>query len=156
MRLYKENNPNPVSSCLPLLIQLPILWAVFEVFRDGFKPESLSGLYSFIAKPETINHFFLSIHWLDLSKPNIFLSILAAAAQYWQGSMLAISRPSTATPGSKNESMQATINKQMLYMMPVITLVFGLTLPSGLMLYWFVSTVLMGLQQWLQFNKSRT
>jgi membrane protein insertase Oxa1/YidC/SpoIIIJ len=37
-------------------------------------------------------------------------------------------------------------------MMPVITLVFGLTLPSGLMLYWFVSTMLMGLQQWLQLR----
>ena len=156
MRLYKENNANPVSSCLPLLIQLPILWAVFRVFRDGFKPESITGLYGFVAKPETINHFFLSIHFLDLSKPNILLSILAAAAQYWQGSMLGTAKPALSLPGSRDESMQTAINKQMLYMMPIVTLIFGLQLPGGLMLYWFVSTLLMGLQQWLQFRTTST
>src|SRR3990167_1482780 len=48
MELYKNEKVNPLSSCLPLLIQLPFLIAVFHVFNRGLHPESLGQLYSFI------------------------------------------------------------------------------------------------------------
>jgi len=154
MRLYRENKANPASSCLPLLIQLPILWAVFRVFRDGFKIETLNKLYSFIAKPEVIDKFLLNIHYFDLSQPNIVLTVLTAAVQFWQTKMLSTTKPAIGSPGAKDEGMQAILNKQMIYMMPVITLIIGLRLPSGLMLYWLISTLLMGVQQWWQFREN--
>jgi len=156
MRIYRENKANPATSCLPLLIQLPILWAVFKVFRNGLKPEALAGLYSFVAKPLAISPFFLGIDYFDLSKPNIFLAIATAAAQFWQGKMMSTASPMVQGTASKDEGFQAIINKQMLYLMPILTLIFGLQLPSGLMLYWLVSTLLMILQQWWQFRNKNT
>src|SRR3989344_8914723 len=48
MGLYKKEKVNPFSSCLPLLIQLPFLIAVYRVFIDGLKPAAISGLYTFV------------------------------------------------------------------------------------------------------------
>ncbi|MFH1713549.1 MAG: YidC/Oxa1 family membrane protein insertase, partial [Candidatus Jacksonbacteria bacterium] len=154
MRLYKENKANPASSCLPILVQLPILWAVFKVFQNGFKPEALDKLYGFIGKPEIIDKFFLNIHYFDLSQPNILLTVITAAVQFWQTKMLSTAKPAVDSPGAKDEGMQAVLNKQMIYLMPAITLFIGLKLPSGLMLYWLVSTLLMGVQQWWQFREN--
>ena len=73
MSLYKENKVNPFSSCLPLIIQLPFLLAVFRVFRNGFNNSSLALVYSFIHKPEVINS--ISFGFVDLSaKNNIYLA----------------------------------------------------------------------------------
>ena len=68
MRVYKENNANPATSCLPLLIQLPVLWAVYKAFRNGLSQKTVSDLYSFVEKPEVINKLFLTIPFFDLSK----------------------------------------------------------------------------------------
>ncbi|MFH1427439.1 MAG: YidC/Oxa1 family membrane protein insertase [Patescibacteria group bacterium] len=151
MALYKENKVNPFSSCLPLLIQLPFLFAVFQVFRNGFNDETLSLVYSFISRPEVINN--LSLGFLDLAKPNIMLALLAGAAQYWQAKMMMTKKPPIKASGAKDESMMAIMNKQMLYFMPALTIFIGLTLPGGLTLYWFITTLLTALQQMYVFKK---
>ena len=151
MELYKENKVNPFSSCLPLLIQLPFLWAVFRVFRDGLKSNSLNLVYPFIGRPEHLNGF--SLGFLDLSKPNLVLAILAGIAQFWQAKMLMTRKPAIKSPGAEDENMLAAMNKQMLYFMPVLTVIIGLTLPGGLTLYWFVVTLLTALQQLYIFRK---
>jgi len=152
MDLYKENKVNPFSSCLPLLIQLPFLIAVYRVFRDGVN-NKLDYVYGFIAKPETIN--LVSFGFLDLGKPNIALAVLAGLAQFWQAKMMVTKQPAIKTPGSKDESMSAIMNKQMLYFMPAITIFIGISLPGGLTLYWFVLTVATALQQLITFRKSK-
>jgi len=81
MALYKNNKVNPLSSCLPLLIQLPFLIAVYQVFSTGLKSESLSLLYPFIQNPGQLNSFFFG--FMDLTKPNVILTVLTAAAQFW-------------------------------------------------------------------------
>src|SRR3989338_1875202 len=75
MALYKQEKVNPFSSCLPLVIQLPFLWAVFKVFQDGLSNHALSNIYSFISQPGVINP--VSFGLIDLSKPNIALAVLA-------------------------------------------------------------------------------
>jgi len=153
MELYKENKVNPFSSCLPLLVQLPFLFAVYQVFRDGLN-NKLDLVYSFIYKPETING--ISFGFLNLDKPNIYLAVLAGLAQFWQAKMMITKSPSVKTDGSKDESMAAIMNKQMLYFMPAITIFIGATLPGGLTLYWFVITVLTALQQLVVFKKNKS
>ena len=74
MQLYKQEKVNPFSSCLPLLVQLPFLWAVFIVFREGLSGQTLTGIYSFISHPGAINPISLGI--VNLSKPNIVLAFL--------------------------------------------------------------------------------
>ncbi|MDP2944600.1 MAG: YidC/Oxa1 family membrane protein insertase [bacterium] len=150
MDLYKSNKVNPFSSCLPLLIQLPFLIAVYRVFRDGVN-NKLDYVYSFIARPEAIN--LVSFGFLDLGKPSIPLAVLAGLAQFWQAKMMITKQPAVKIPGSKDESMAAIMNKQMLYFMPAITIFIGISLPGGLTLYWFVLTLLTVLQQLVTFRK---
>lgn len=149
--LYKENKVNPFSSCLPLLIQFPFLIAVFQVFRDGLN-NHLGLVYSFINKPEAINT--IAFGFLNLSKPNVYLAVLAGLAQFWQAKMMIAKQPKVANiTGSKDEDMAVIMNKQMLYFMPILTVFIGITLPGGLSLYWLLTTLLTGLQQSIVFKK---
>ncbi len=147
MELYKNNKVNPFASCLPLLIQLPILIALYMVMRAGLMTTDwVKQLYSFIPNPGALNP--ISLGYFDMTKANWVLAVLAGAAQFWQAKMmLAKQPPKAAGAGAKDESMAAMMNKQMLYLMPAMTVLIGLSLPSGLTLYWFFSTLLMGLQQ---------
>jgi len=152
MELYKQEKVNPLSSCLPLLIQLPFFWAIFRVFRDELLGKAISPLlYSFISNPGAINH--LAFGFLDFSKPNIVLAILAGAAQFWQTKMMPTQAAPVVTEGAKDENMMAAMNKQMLYIMPAVTVFICLSLPSGLSFYWFISTILTIAQQWYMFRK---
>ncbi|MDI3496133.1 MAG: YidC/Oxa1 family rane protein insertase [Patescibacteria group bacterium] len=152
MDLYKENKINPFSSCLPLLIQLPFLWAVFRIFRSGVET-NLDLVYSFISRPETINT--VSFGLVDLGVPNVYLAILAGLAQFWQAKMVSTKKPEVKTPGAKDENMMAIMNKQMLFIMPAVTVFIGMSLPGGLTLYWLVITLVTILQQLLVFKKKR-
>ena len=154
MSLYKESKINPLSSCFPLLIQLPFLFAVYQVFRDGLN-NKLDLVYSFISKPAVINS--ISLGFLDLGKPNIYLAVFAGVAQFLQAKMMMTKQPVVKTEGSKDESMTAIMNKQMLYFMPAITIFIGISLPGGLTLYWCVITLLTALQQFVVFKgKNKT
>lgn len=156
MKLYKENNVNPFSSCLPLLIQLPILIAVYSVFQSGLSSQRFDLLYPFIANPGHINTVSLGL--IDLAKASTYLAIGAAIAQFFQAKMMLSKQPEKTKsgeliPGSKDENMAAIMNKQMVYLMPLLTFWFGLKFPGGLSLYWLVSTLLQLLQQYIMFKK---
>ncbi|MFA5359814.1 MAG: YidC/Oxa1 family membrane protein insertase [Patescibacteria group bacterium] len=151
MQLYKENKVNPFSSCLPLLIQLPFLWAVFMVFRDGLSGQSLNLVYSFIYQPEVINT--MSLGFVNLAERNVVLAVLAGLAQFWQAKMMITKRPEVQGGGAKDEDMMAIMNKQMVYMMPALTVFIGLSFPGGLALYWLVTTLLTALQQLYLFKQ---
>jgi len=151
MNVYKDNKVNPLASCLPLLIQLPFLLAIFQVFQKGFENGSLNLLYSFINKPENIN--YISFGFLDLSQKNITLAVLAGVAQFIQAKMIQTKRPKPKVEGSSDEDMTAIMNKQIMYVMPVMTVVIGVSFNGGLIFYWFISTVITIIQQYFVFNK---
>ena len=154
MELYKNNKINPFTSCLPMLVQLPLLLALFWVMQDGLASKNVAqNLYPFVSNPGTLN--IMSFGLLNLAVPNVVLAILAGIAQFFQAKMLSRKTPpKEAGAGAKDEDMAAVMNKQMLYVMPVMTALIGFRLPAGLSLYWFFSTVLMVLQQWYVFKKS--
>lgn len=149
MDLYKEHKINPLSSCLPLLIQLPFLFAVFRVLRNGLLKD-LGLVYFFLIKPENFNA--LSFGFMDLSKPVIYLAVLAGIAQFIQSKMM-LAKQKKSNIGQKTpdaqEDMASIMNKQMTYIFPVMTVIIGISLPGGLTLYWFMFTVLTILQQFL-------
>jgi YidC/Oxa1 family membrane protein insertase len=153
MELYKNNKVNPFSSCLPLLIQLPFLFAIFKVFRVGFEGKTLDLLYSFVSRPESIN--YISFGFLNLQNKNIVIAILAGLAQFWQARMMVIKRAEVKSEGAKDEDMLAIMNKQMVYMMPVLTVFIGMSFPAGLGLYWLFTTLFTGLQQLFLFKKTK-
>lgn len=150
MDLYKIEKINPFSSCLPLLIQLPFLWAVFQVFRVELVNENLTAIYSFVHNPGALNH--VAFGFLNLADKNIVLAVLAGLAQFAQVKLMPKPKVS-AKPGSKEASMGAIMSKQMTYFMPIITVVICMGLPSGLALYWFLTTLLTIAQQVYVFRK---
>ncbi len=154
MEFYRENKVNPFSGCLPLIIQLVILIAIYQVLfsisNSGFVASS-EVLYSFISNPGNIHQLFLGI--LDLSKPSTILAVATALAQYYQMKMTMgqqekkKARERVESSDAKNDQDQKEpdfnqiMMQQMLYIGPALTLFFGMTFPSGLALYWFVSTL---------------
>jgi len=152
IELYKNNKINPASGCLPIIIQLPILFALFSVFKTGLDPTKLNALYSFVHNPGEINHFFIGL--VDLSQKNIVLAVLAGVAQFWQSRMLLTIQPSVKSAGAKDESMAAAVNKQMVYFLPILTVFITATLPAGLAVYWLTVTLFGIIQQYLVFGKT--
>ncbi len=154
MKLYKEHKINPFGSCLPVLIQIPIFLALFYVFKGAFGNTSFELLYPFISNPGSIDP--VSLRVFDLSGKSAILAVLAGGAQFVQTKMLTTKRPPTvAGEGSKDEGMAAMMNKQMLYMMPILTVVIGFQFPAGVVLYWFFRTALAAGQQWILFRKNK-
>ena len=137
MQLYKEHKINPLSGCLPILIQLPVLIALYSALGSGLKPESLTALYSFVSHPLNINQTALG--FLDLAKKSYMMAILAGVLQWFQ---MKQSVASQAQP-SKNEppSPALQMSKQMLYFFPVMVIIIAWNLPTGLTLYWVAATV---------------
>jgi len=154
MRLYRENKVNPLSSCLPLLIQLPILIAVYRAFQVGLSSEHFELLYPFVSDPGHINP--LAFGFLDMSKASVALAVLSGLAQYAQTEMLIAKKPKPPVAGSKDEAMLASMNKSMQYFMPFMTIIIGMSLPAGLTFYWFLTTVLTIIQQKFIFQKKPT
>ncbi len=163
MRFYKDNKVNPFSSCLPLLIQFPILIGLYRVFlavshtdptTGILATQQLANLYGPLVAQYTvtpINHMFLG--FVNLSAMHNWpLAILAGLAQFWQSKML-ISKQPPKVEGSRDESMASAMSKQMTYFFPIIIIYFSLRFPAGLALYWLVSTLFTVAQQQLLFKK---
>jgi len=120
MALYKQEKVNPAGGCLPLLLQLPILW----------------GFFRLLAVSISVHHepWMLWIDDLSLKDPYYILPILMGVTQI----ILQKMSPSSGTEGAQ---------KKMMYIMPVVIVFFVMNLPSGLTLYWFVSNLLQMGQQ---------
>ncbi len=144
MELYKEHKINPLSSCLPLLVQFPILIALYQVFAKALHGGNLEGLYHFIAHPAHIDPRFL--HLIDLSKPNIIFAVLAGVFQFIQTKMLPVAA------GGQDATAKAMM-VQTTYVLPVISVVIALRLPAGLPLYWMVTTLFAIGQQYYIMRK---
>ncbi len=151
LALYKNEKINPFSGLLLALIQLPILIALYKVFWSGLNPEELSALYGFVSNPSQINPLFL--HIIDLSKPNLILAILAGLSQYFQTKSLT-PKTTRQTNGQKGTAdFSKAMQKQMLYVLPVFTVVILINLPSALGLYWTISGLFSIIQQYFIFKK---
>jgi len=155
MELYQKHKVNPLSGCLPLLLQFPILIALYHVFINGFKDESLNILYPFIYNPGHIDAISLGI--INLSETNIYLAVIAATLQYFQSKMLMGGKTKEKeedekekkekTAEEKTQDFAQSMTKNMIYIMPVLTFVFAMSFPSGLALYWAVTTLFAIAQQ---------
>lgn len=158
MAFYKKNKVNPASGCLPLIIQLIILIALYRVFIAGINFDGHNELlYSFISNPGEIKT--ISFGFLDISKRNIFLAIISAGLQFWQTKMIMKKNDAKEAPKKDKDTepnFGAIMQQQMLYIGPILTLIIGLQFPAGLPLYWIVTTLFMIGQQYLILKKEKT
>lgn len=153
MELYKEHGVNPFSSMLLLIVQIPILLALYWVVEAVLKPGALSGLYSFIQQPGTIHTLFLGS--IDLASPSILLILLAAVAQYFQARLAIYRHP----PGTVALSPTEKMTQQMTFIGPIITIVIFYSLPAAVGLYWLITSLFSVFQQIIvnrHFKKGET
>lgn len=123
MELYKEHKVNPAGGCLPLIIQLPILWALFGVLRkEGVVPD------------ET----FL---WFSLINPDPFyiLPLLNGVVSFVQQKLM----------GTNNNPQM----KNMMYMFPIMMIFISYKMPGGLQLYWLISSLTGVIQQYFVMKR---
>ncbi|OGZ76006.1 MAG: hypothetical protein A3I87_01535, partial [Candidatus Staskawiczbacteria bacterium RIFCSPLOWO2_02_FULL_39_8] len=146
LELYRKEKINPFSGLFLVIIQLPILIALYRVFWLGLKPEELGNLYSFVVNPIQINSMFLQM--VDLAQPNLVFAILAGILQFFQTKML-MPKPDKA----KAKDIGTIMQKQMLYFFPFVTVIILLKLPSALGLYWIVSGIVSIAQQYYILKK---
>lgn len=126
MALFQKHGVNPMAGCFPILVQMPII----------------IGLYQAIMRTAEIrNHTFL---WFDLGSPDIILSVLAGVFTFIQQKIM------MTGPAADNPQM-----KMMLYLMPIMIIAFGITLPSALSLYWVVGSIFM-IFQTLIINRGKS
>lgn len=142
MELYKAHGISPFSGFLMLLIQLPILFALFYILKDGISlmPDNI---YSFVAYPEHIKTSFLGI--IDMAKPNYILAILAGVSQFLQTHFSMPKTPKVPKGQKQSSSFSGEFQKsmavQMKYVMPAFILFAALRFSSGIALYWTISNV---------------
>ena len=146
---YKEHGINPAAGCLPQILQLVILIALYQVFIKFIESGQVDG--------QAVNMSFL---WLNLAHadPYYVLPALAGITQLIFSLMMqsgleshmkpAKTKTAQAKEGDKLE-MAETIQQQMLFMMPIMTTVIALKFPSGLALYWVVTTLFSLVQQYI-------
>jgi YidC/Oxa1 family membrane protein insertase len=140
MELFKEHKVNPLSSCLPMLIQMPILIWVYY------------GIRYFVYRFEGVQFLYIQ----SLGDPDV----IAIGARLWPGPLLLLygvsmyfSQRLIATPAATPEQQQQ--QKLMAYMMPVLLVVILKDLPAAFILYWFLQNILMTAHQYFIMRAGR-
>lgn len=153
MDLYKEAGLNPFASILLLLIQIPIVIALYlSVYRGGGVPLpdiNVALLYSFIPAPETVNMIFLG--FINIAEKSLPLAFLAGVTQFIHARMAMpplAPREEGAEP-SMREDFARSMQLQMKYVMPVIIFVVAYTISASIALYFTVSNLTMIAQEFL-------
>lgn len=147
--LFKKHKVSPFSAIMPMLVQLPVLIALFFVVKDGLLPHNEYLLYpvAFLQSVDftAINFQFL---WMDLSAidpvKTLPLAVAVGLLQFWQMQSMA-----KRNKQKNGESKHANILKIMNYVLPVIVVVFSITLPPAVALYWGISTLFAIAQQYV-------
>ncbi len=131
MGLYREHRVNPLSGFLLILVQLPILIALYQVFMKG------------LVGPDFLDLNFLGL--IDLSEKSAIIVGLAAAAQYFQGKLSIIKSEKLFKDLTPVERM----GRQMIYLGPILTVIFlyFFNLPSAIGLYWLTTSLFSVIQQ---------
>jgi len=151
MALYQKEKINPFGGCLPLLLQLPILIALYRVFWKGLQPEAMVHLYNFVPNPGTIDPTFFGL--INLGEASIVMAVLAGITQFFQSKMLIPKTKKTEEKGGQMSQFSDMMQKQMLYFFPIFTVFILWRLPSAIGIYWIITALFSIGQQYLIFKR---
>lgn len=156
MELYKKEGVNPVGSCLPLLLQIPILLGLYWVIMGITDPSNFYHLYSFFSHfdPNSIQRIFFGQDLLASGgTAGIIMALLLAVTQ-WLQSYLSVQNQPKLPEKKEDEAAEMPaldprmMQKMSLYVFPVMIGVTGYIFPLGLGLYWWIGLLFMIVQQW--------
>jgi len=157
--LQKAYGVRPLAGCLPLLIQLPVLYGLFFALNTVLRSPNLANInhiiYPFLPHFQSLSQLNTGLNWfafigvhinLGAPDPSHVLPILAGLATFVQ---LRMSQLNMANTGGANTNAMATQMKTMQYIMPLITVFIAWNFPAGLALYWTTSSIFAIVQQYL-------
>lgn len=145
MKLYKEIGYNPVSGCLPMLIQMPLLFPIYQVFNQtlDMRQATFFGWISDLSRPDTVHILHTGLPLIGDFHVNplpIIMTIMTFVQQ----------KIAPMTPmGDDSDPAQRFNQKFMMYGMPIMFFFLFNNFPSGLVLYWTIFNVLTVFQQYL-------
>ena len=133
MKLYKEAGVNPLGGCLPMVLQMPVFIALFNVLRNTIelRQAPFVGWINDLSQQDVLAKLPLSLPFIGDAVS--VLPILMGAGMLFQSKMGGSITGSETAPGQ---------SKMMMYMMPIVFTVLFYKMPSGLVIYWIVNTVL--------------
>jgi YidC/Oxa1 family membrane protein insertase len=138
LELYREKKINPFSGILVIIIQIPIVIALYQIFlKAGFPNINPQVLYSFVKAPEFINPVFLG---LDLTEKSIILAVLAAIATFGQ-LRFSMKGQRTPTGNSFGDNLARSMQIQMKYFFPIIVFFISYSISGVIALYLLVGSL---------------
>lgn len=154
MLVWKNKNVHPLSSCLPMLIQIPVLLALFYTIQGGLTPDKASLIYDFTPS-FSLAEINPVLFGFDLTTRSLILfPIIIGGLQFTQMQLMSArnkKKTDSKAAGMAKEMQQA--NNMMKYMMPLMIAFFTSQMPAAVGLYWGTST-LYGILQQLVVNRS--
>lgn len=149
MALYSKNKVNPFSMILLVIIQFPVLIALYYMFFYGLPVIHSELLYSFVKNPDQVNMVFLGV--ADISKKNFVIAIIAGVTQFIQGYLISARTKLPVVDKNKKKTMQEefaySMQTQMKYVLPFVIGFIAMGLPSALPLYWSVRNIFTSAQE---------
>jgi YidC/Oxa1 family membrane protein insertase len=155
--LYKKYGTNPFSGCIVVLIQLPVIFALYFVFLKGLSLDN-GIIYSFLDKPTAIHTNFLGLIELGGKSKSIVLALLAGATQFIQG-YLASPIKSKAKVGSVEvikeedkktfqDELSNSMQTNVKYVLPVFIAIISWQISAAVALYFVISNIFTIAQEW--------
>jgi YidC/Oxa1 family membrane protein insertase len=135
--LYRERKINPFSSIFMILVQLPIIFALYRIFLHLSEVRT-DLLYSFVSAPAAVNTLFLG--FIDISGKSAVIALLAAVSTYFQLSISTRQAPA-AKDGGLGESLAKNMQAQMKYFFPVMVFFISYKISAVIALYWLTTNL---------------
>jgi YidC/Oxa1 family membrane protein insertase len=158
LAIYKEAGLNPFAGIVVMLIQIPILIALyFAVYSGGgvaLPAINTALLYSFIPVPELVTMNFLG--FIDITSQSLGLALLAGLTQYWQlkYAMPPLPEPEPGTTPDFKDELMRNMQTQMKYVLPPIIVIVSFTISAAIALYFVVSNVVTVIQElWVRKHR---
>lgn len=182
LELFQSRGVNPAAGCLPQIIQLVVLIALYQAFNLVLTSNGnlVANLNKVLYRPLQLSQDFVlnaKFLYLDLTKPDLFsipaikiasftlnkipgaFLIMSAVVQFLSSKLMLPTVKAAATKAAKTkestDDIATSMQTQMVYLFPLMTLFIGFTFPSGLVLYWLVFSLIMLVQQLVLNNEKK-
>jgi len=151
--LYKKYGTNPFSGCLVVLLQLPVIFALYYVFFKGLSIDA-SLIYPFIQVPSIIQTNFLGL--IEMADKSIVLGLLAGITQFVQGYLSIpvknkveiVTSVASNEPKTFQEQLSDSMQMNIRYVLPVFIAFIAWKISAAVALYWVVSNIFTIVQEW--------
>ncbi len=143
IELYKEKNINPFAGFFVLLLQLPIIIALYQIFlKSGLPTINIELLYSFVSAPLSIKMSFLGL--IDIAGKSVVLALFAGVSTYFQISYatpITNKDESVKSKPSMQDDVMKMMQTQMKYVFPVLVTFISWSVSAAVSIYWITSNV---------------